>query len=369
MKNAFKYIALLLIGVYFCMSSCSKKTTDTTPDSTATPATGSSVCLSGYKTYVLIDASTIAGAASYTKSYACNVTTTQATDTIVLDIKAQSNMDYIYMTLSQDNGPAQALAGTSTLTTQNGKPVTPGTNWTYEIAPGIFNNIPAFILKIPVPVRTSSAAVSDVYTIWITKGKGSFNATGKRTVIGPITVALNYQANTPYIEGDNITIGDQTNSNPSYITTTGIVGVLYGDSLINSNPPLTGDTLARALNSADIDFVRLNAAGLDDDPNTTGNPYFIGVGMRDSLGFNTNSVGTYITKFATLPSGTSFSGLAGSDIAALPNPTNNKILVQQGQSYVFLTQDGRKGVIYVTTLTAGGSSGYSAVVSVKVLTK
>ncbi len=318
----------------------------------------------------MIDASTKAGAADYTKSYTCSVQNTQGTDTIYLDIKAKSDMDYIYVTQSQDNGNASPFVGSSNLMTDNGKTVAVGSNTTYsyQIAPGI-NDVPAFKLKIPVSIRTG-AAKSDVYNIWMTNGTGSFSQSGKKTIVGPLRVALIYGSVTPYITATGIKMGDQTATDPSYLTTDGVISSLSGGTLYASDYSAEEKTVA--LNSADINLVSIgdNALiyGNNCGSSVGAKPYFIGVGYRknNSSSCVDNIEGTDITKFALYTGTKSFADLTGDDIVGLSSPTLDKVEVTEGGVYIFLTADGRLGVIKATGLSKNISGILNATVNVDV---
>jgi hypothetical protein len=395
MKQVFRYASLLFLGGALLISSCSKKSDD--PTETPTPvnppiATGEQVCLDGKKTQVLIDASTKAGAASIVKGYACDVTTTQLTDTIVLDIKAPKDLDKIYITLSQDNGPATPyyvpsnLVGFDANTDTYNKTFTAGgagLGYSLDIPDGLAST--KYIkVKIPVTVRTSPSAQADIYTIWITNGTGSFDNTGKKTIIGPLNVALVYGAAIPYVAGFGINLGDQNATNPSYVSTSGSINTISGVALIESG--MTADEKTVALNGADINFVSLRADGSSINLATApaqsfpGTPYFIGVGLRSSVGFTGNTEGTDKTKFELYTGTKAFADFNGGDIKALANPTKDRIKVENNKIYVFLTEDGRKGIINVTNLAVESvaavaaaarleAGGHTATVSVKVLTK
>jgi hypothetical protein len=348
MKKVIKYASLFLAASAIVMSC--KKSDDPTPnDSTST---GDAVCIGGNKTYVLIDASTSSGAANYPRNFSCTVSNTQGYDTIYLDIKAQHDMDYIYITESVDNGYSQKLSFSNTLKTDNGKDVTSSSSdYSYQIAPGV-NSITEFKLKIPVPVRTSSSAVSDVYSIWMTNGKGDFTAPTKKTVVGPIKVALKYASGLTYGKIIDSTIGDQNAVPASYIATTGYLGTVKGVTI-------DSDT---AFQSIDVNFVGLTADGTA--LGTT--PYFVSPDIRKSLGFNKNIYdNARKTKYDLYTGGLVFDDFKGNELYNLPAPTMDRVKVAADKLYIFQTANGNKGIIHVTSL--GFAGGNTALVSVKVL--
>ncbi len=157
-------------------------------------------------------------------------------------------------------------------------------------------------------------------------------------------------------------MGDQNNTTyPSYLTTTGVIGVISGADLINSDPALTTTELTSALNSVDINFVGLNTAGTALATDIASSvPYFIGVGLRQSVGFTKNIEGTVKTKFGVY-SGTDFSTITGASISSLSYPTTDRIKVESGKTYTILTADGRLGLVKINSLTKEAAVAIAAV--------
>lgn len=362
MKRVLKYASLLFAGTAV-MVACSKKSDDPTPDDNTPAQTGDNVCLAGQKTNILIDASTSSGAASYAKNYTCNVTTSQGYDTLVLDVKAQKDMDKIYVTLSQDNGPATPVTipdqvGFDPASNTYGKTFKGGsTDYTLDIPDGL-SSTKYIKVKIPVSVSSNTSRVTDVYTIWITNGTGSFTTYTKGSVvIGPLSVTLKYKDASNVYTKITGTVGDQNNAKPSYIVTVGNGGTVAGAVI------KTEADSAEVFKSIDINFVGLNAAG-----NALGNtPYLLSPNQRKSVGFTANVYTTNTsTKFAAYTGSTSFDSFSGADINGLPNPTADRVAVANDKIYVFSTQDGRKGIIHLKNLSTTSSS--SADFEIKVLT-
>lgn len=365
MKKVFKYASLLFVGTAI-MVACSKKE-DETPTTQEPTCDGGSV-----KTKkVTIDNST--STSTYDKAYTQSINKCDGSAIILLDVKAQKDLDKIYITLSQDNGPsspfyAPAATGQEPASDTYNKTFTAGSasaGYSLDIPDlgGGLTSSDYIVVPITVPVRNSDAATTDVYTIWITNGSGDFTATGKKTVIGPITVTLNYKgASTTYVSG-SATLGDQNATPPSYLTTDGQIGTISGTTLIEST--MTDEEKTSALNSADINFVGLSADG-----STIGNgqtPYFISVGIRSAVGFTGNTLGTDMTKFGAYTGSKAFADLTAADLSSLAAPTADKIVVENDKIYVFLTQDGRKGVVKTSSLSTA-ATGKTVNVQVKVLT-
>lgn len=365
MKKVFKYASFLLIGGAITVTSCSKKS-----DDPVTPTTNEPTCDGGsVKTKnVLIDYST-SGGSGYERAYSQSVTKCDGSAIIYLDIKSQTDMDKIYITLSQDNGQAtpfyapaaKGFAGAvSASTTPEDKNFTAGSasnGYSLDIPdPGAGN---AKYIKVPVtvPVRNSDAATTDVYTIWITNGKGDFTTYTKgNVVIGPITVTLKYKSVNNTFTTFSGLVGDQRNANPSYISTIGNGGTISGTKI------KTDADSAEVFKSIDINFVGLDAAGTG----LGSIPSLLSPDQRDEVGFKVNTYSTNrTTKYGEFTG--SFDGLTADAIAGLSAPSADHITVVNNKAYTFLTQDGKKGVIQITNLTTSGSGSSQANFSVKVL--
>ncbi|MBC7388504.1 MAG: hypothetical protein H7329_04775 [Opitutaceae bacterium] len=372
MKKVVKFASLLLVGGSLIFTSCSKK-----KDDEVTPVTPPApVCDGGsVKTISTSPLDNSSNANTYEKNYTLSVNKCDGSAIIFLDVKSDKDMDKIYMVLSQDNGPSSPIyAGDSkgfagavnASSTPEDKTFSGGSSskgYSLDIPDGLASSK---YIKVPVsvPVRNSDAATTDVYTIWITNGNGDFTANGKRTVIGPLTVTLNYKgASSTYISGTAI-LGDQNATPPSYLTTNGQIGTFSGTALIEAS--MTPDEKSTTLNSADINFVGLAADGATIGAGQT--PYFIGVGLRTSVGFTGNTEGSDRTKFGVYAGSKSFDDMTASDISGLTAPTAEKIIVTDNTTYVFLTSDNRKGVIRTSSLSTA-ATGKTVNVKVKSLTR
>ncbi|HAR20230.1 MAG TPA: hypothetical protein DCR46_06170 [Cytophagales bacterium] len=375
MKILFRYATLLFVSATVMLSSCNKKSDDPTPTSdTPTTPSGSDICVGNNTVKIIMDASTDATQNSYNgKSYACTATAGQKVN-LILDVKSKKDMDYIFIKKVTDGGTPAEFKNLPDLKTEDGaKDVKgAGTDASYEVPSGDFINS-ALVVKIPLDVIAANSA--DVYTIWITKSAtlggniGNFDNTGSKTVVGPIYVTITNGTASGLLSSQSvITLGDQANNvYPSYVTTSGSVNTLSGTSLIASDA--TSEEKASSLNAVAFNFVSLNSDGTARGDYST--RYFISVGLRKSIGFlGKNEEGTALTTFAKVTSLTkAFADITPSDISNLPTPSAGatKIKVESDSKYVFVTQDGRKGIIYTSNLSAVTGTQVKVDVEVKVL--
>ena len=387
MKKVVKFASLLLVGGTLIFTSCGKKKDDAvTPN--PVPSTPSCDGGSAKTKQVIIDNST--STSTYVTGYNQNVTKCDGSAIIYLDVKASKDMDKIYMTLSQDNGPSSPVfsgdqdgfAGSNSKTSAEADGTPKKTFKAGSSSNGYTLDIPDLgggltstsYIKVPVvvPIRNSDAATTDVYTIWITNGNGSFNSPGTRTVIGPIVVTLNYKgtSSATYVQASGLLLGDQTATPPSYLATRGQITPISGGDIYAG---LTDATEKQtALNGTDINFISISSDGTiygNSCGTATGaKPYFISAGLRSSLnpsGCLSNTEGTVMTKFATY-SGTDFATISASQLSSLPTPTADRVEVTEGGVYVFKTADGRKGLIKAYSLTKSSSGKLNATVKVDV---
>ena len=368
MKQVFKYASLLFVAGTLLVTSCKKKSDDaTTPVTIDETPSGNTVCVGNNKTKITIDASTDATQNSYNgKSYSCTVAT-GATDTLYVDIKSKKDMDYIFIKRISNGGSPDLYTNKSDLKTVDGTLDVLGssTEYSYKVPAGDFIST-ALKVKIPAMVMTSNS--TDVYVIWFTKeatvgsGKGDFTNTGNRTVVGPIYVTLkNGSASGIFKSQTTLTIGDQASPEASYITSGGGVNTLKGSSLLDSTT-MTADERAMSLNGTDFNMASIAADGQSLGNGST--PYFISVGIRSRLGFTKNASGTNVTKFAKITAPSDFSSLTASQIGSLATPTLDRIKIESSSYYVYLTQDGRKGVIKTGVISS--TSPYTITVNVVV---
>ena len=218
---------------------------------------------------------------------------------------------------------------------------------------------------VPVSIRTSSAAVSDVYTVWFTNGKGNFLLPTKNRVLGPVTFTLNYGKNSgaSFSSVTNIILGDQYANPGSLLVTSGQVSAL-GTADYDDSPT-----------SADLSLSELNGAGTARTGNVpytggaqgTGSLWLISPSVRASDGY-LNEPSSPNTTYISVATNVDFDNADGATLAALSVGTSTGVAITSGGVYQFKTAAGKQGLIKVTSLTATtASSGGTATVSVKVL--
>ncbi|MCR6642076.1 MAG: hypothetical protein NVV82_24595 [Sporocytophaga sp.] len=280
------------------------------------------------------------------------VSTSDGTAKIRLNVVSTTDLDQIFILKSQDNGDLTPYI-VSTITTADGKTFNGGTNGNYSLkVPG---STKSFVIDIPVNIRSSSSAVTDVYSIWITNGTGAFTIPTKKKVLGIGTVVLKYDANasSSTFTSFSTTLGDQQATPPSLLVTSGQGGTLTTADFKDASFPENAA-------SADISFSGLNAGGT-----ALGNvSYFISPSERTAVGFNGEPTGVNTTTFAEYTA-TTFENATASNLSALTT-SSTKIAVEAGKTYAFTTAKGKKGIVKVNSITTSGN-GKAAAVSVKVL--
>lgn len=266
------------------------------------------------------------------------------------------NIDHVYITTSQDNGAMTALIPTANYTDDKSNTFVAGGTSGASYTVGNTKN---FTLIIPVNVRTSSSAVSDVYRIWFTNGNGAFTLPAKNLKLGPVTFTLNYVANAgaSYSTKTGVVLGDQFNNNAgSLLVTSGQISALNTASYNDS--PTSADISLSELNdggTARTGALPTYTGGLQG----TGALYFVSPSERAALGYADQPASPNMTKIAT--SSVDFDAATGATLTGL-SVTGTKVKITDGGVYQFETAQGKKGLIKVTSLSAG-----TATVSVKVL--
>jgi len=349
-------IFTMFVGAF--VSSCNKKS-----DPTPAPAATAKIFTS-----VVTPQTVTSGSANVVGT----VTTSDGSAYLKLEVTSGGdNLDHVYITTSQDNGPMAAYVPVSNYTDSTGTTYTAGGDGaSYKMA-----NTKNFVLLVPVTVRTTSAAVSDAYSIWFTNGKGDFSLSAKNRKLGPITITLNYVANAgpSFSTVTGVTLGDQYATPGSLLVTSGQISALTTASY---------DTSAA---SADLSLSELNSSG---DLRTGSSPYtggakgsgslwLISPSLRLNAGYvnepgSANSTFTSTSSpnmtYISVATGVDFDAATGATLAGLSVGTTQKVQIVQGGVYQFQTAGGKQGLIKVTTLTATtASAGGTAVVSVKVL--
>jgi hypothetical protein len=346
----------LLFSTIFCsliiFTAC-KKEQDPTPD------------LNPDAPVVTSTMTTSNGGNTGTALASLDVSTSTGTAKIKLDVTSTVDLDKIFIMKSEDNGTL--VAQTFSTITTGGITFTGGSsNYSFSI-PGTTKT---FVLEIPVSVRTTSAAVTDVYYIWITNGAGDFVKPTKNTVLGPAIVTLKYGsgASTASYSTGTASLGDQTATPGSLLVTSGQIAAL-----------LTADYID-APQSADISLSALDGTGAT-KTNNSGILWLISPSLRAGLGYAgcascgaggtsvaepTSGTGANITYIATYSG--SFDNATGADLTALSVGTATKAQITAvGNVFMFQTAKNKKGLIKVTALTATNGSPGTATVSIKVL--
>lgn len=345
-KIAYLFSATAMIALA-TLSSCKKdeETVDNNPEAPVVTST----------------MTTTNGGNTGTAIASLDVTTSTGTAKLRLDVTAGVNLDRIYIMKSQDNGALTPLS-VSDITTSAGTFSGGSASYTLKV-PG---STKAFVIDIPVSVRTSSSAVTDVYYIWITDGVGDFLKPTKNVELGPATLTLKYTAATvtPYSSATGIVLGDQSNASyGSMLVTSGQVSALATADYIDAPA------------SSDLSLSALNAAG-DTKTNGSGILWLISPSLRDGLGYAgcascgaggsavaepTTATGANITKISSYSG--DFDAATGTVLSGLSVGSTNQVKITAvGDVFQFETSKGKKGLIKVTALTTS-----SATVSVKVL--
>ena len=344
MKKTFflKSAAIALLSLL--MVACGKKA-----DPTPAPPAAAKVFTS-----IVSQGSVLNGSANVTGT----VTISDGTAYLKLIGTSKSNIDHVYITTSQDNGAMSGFIPTANDVDSLGNIFNAGgtSGASYKV-----NSTKNFVLIIPVPIRTTSSAVSDVYRIWFTSGNGAFTLPTKNLVLGPVLFTLNYVANAgpSYTTNTNVILGDQYAAPGSLLVTSGQISALHTAEYDNS------------ATSADVALCELNSGGTartttaNGGARGTGALYFVSPSARAGLGYTSEPTGANIT-YISVASG--FDAATGTTLQGLSVGTSTQVLIVNGGVYQFITAGGKKGLIKVTSLTpTTASAGGTATVSVKVL--
>jgi hypothetical protein len=360
-KNSFltsaHWVLIFTMFVGAFVSSCNKKS-----DPTPAPAATAKIFTS-----VVTPQTVTSGSANVVGT----VTTSDGSAYLKLEVTSTTNIDHVYITTSEDNGPMSAYVPTSNYTDSLNNTFTAGGG----SASYTSSNTKNFTLLVPVSIRTTSSAVSDVYVVWFTNGNGSFTLPSKNKVLGPVTFTLNYVANAgpSYSTVTGIVLGDQYASPGSLLVTSGQVSALNTASY-NDSP-----------SSADLSLSELSTPGTartGAPPTYTGGPqgsgglWLVSPSERANLGYvnEPGASGSAVTiapnmTYISTPANTiDFDAATGATLSALTVGSSEEVLLVQGGVYQFQTAGGKKGLIKVTSLTPTTSTtGGTATVSVKVL--
>lgn len=341
MKKLAYYFSAVLLSAAVLFTSC-KKDSEPTPD----PAPEAKV----FTSKMTVDNFGTSGDANVIG----RVTTADGIAKIRLSVSGNNNLDQIFVMLSQDNGPLEALRF-STITNELGQTFQGGSN-SYSLK---IPNLKNFTVDLPVPVRTSSAAVTDVYQIWITNGDGAFNKPTKNRDLGIATVVLKYTAAAPSetFATATLDLGSQSSLDyASLLVTTGQVSALNTADYVDAPA------------SADIRFVTLTATKKDNNSSSLflyspadvadANPPV--VGSPQQVAFDTAPLAnSRSTTFSTYSGGTAFADVTAADISAVTVGSATNIQVSAGNVYAFETESGKKGLIKINS--TGSTSNYTGV--------
>lgn len=283
-----------------------------------------------------------------------------------LDITGNTAAKYIYIVYSTDNGEFLPLPVPTTInefgTFQGGNAST------YSLK---VPDLTRFTIDIFVSVRNTTAALNDVYKVWITDSIGSFSRPTYKRILGTATINLLYK---PASLHDTYTVSKLYLGSQS--------SRAYGSLLSTAAQmsALDSAAYARAPQSADIRLVSLTSGKKDNNSASLwlyspadvvqANPSVMG-----QTDFVLPILETSNTTYYDAYSGTTvFDSVKTSTLLALPDPLNKSIQVSTGGVYVFKTQQGKKGLIRINSTAAtttiggvGSTTAQNADVSVKVL--
>ncbi len=322
MKKLAYYFSAALLGATVMFSSC-KKENEPTPT------------VEG-KTYTSTLTSTNMGNTGLA-NLITEVSTSDGSANLRLDVSGSNNMDQIFVMLSQDNGPFTPVMF-PTITNAFGQTFQGGSN-SYSLK---IPNLKSFIVDLPISIRT--AGVTDVYQIWITNGSGAFNKPTKNRDLGIANVILKYTAgaSSKTFATATLNLGSQSSTVSSLLVTSGLVSVLntadYND----------------APESADIRLVTLTGGNKDNNSSAV---YFYSPANVPTSNAVTapefNVPANSRTTKLEVYGGTNFGTITGTQLDALTVASGTNVLLEEDGVYKFETEDGRKGLIKVTSITNG----------------
>ncbi|HTF80380.1 MAG TPA: hypothetical protein VL947_01600 [Cytophagales bacterium] len=251
-----------------------------------------------------------------------------------------------------------------------------GSDYTFDI-PNSVNT--AWKLTIPILLRNTATAQSDVFTIWVTQNgeNGRFDNPAKGLAYGVATVTLNY-TNQKLISFYETTLGNSADTIGSLFSTS--TGSNYKRSDANNanvgptidfiyNTPLTNYVFGSAATNASGDIESNQGAtsvtaGFDvDGPDNT-------LGNADD-GFH------YIKNYTRFAKSTAnFDNIAGDtdlagavDAAVTSSTTASKVVYTSaptGEVFAFVTKAGKKGLVKVVSAGLGGAVAGQTTIQVKV---
>jgi hypothetical protein len=286
------------------------------------------------------------------------VSTSTGTAYIKLDVSHTDDLKKILIMKSENNGPMVPLTNLTNITSGD-KTFTSGTAndpFSYSIP----ENTKSFILEFPVSVRASSSPVTDIYTIWITNGDGSFTQPTKNRILGAAVITLKYGANisTDTYSSASFNAGNQASQIPGFIVASGKMGVI------------TEAQYAETPGSVDIRVVSLNSSGKKSNSGDVYlySPTHISAAnpSSDGTGSFSHAEGSNATVFMVYSTKT-FENVNASDLKDLTFGTINNIRLGSFNTIAFKTSAGKIGVIIAKGIAIGSGGGLEPVISMKVL--
>jgi len=366
MKILFRYATLLFVSATFLISSCKKKADDVVPVNPQNPG----------KPSVKVD---FLGS-DYGKMQDLKVSATVSTQGdsayIFLSVDGTQETNYIYMQKSEDNAEFAAwrrvtgpLKGTNLTGSTLGdftEEATVGTrNYTYEVSTSALKN--AFKLTIPIVLRTTTSAKSDVFRLWITSGAGKFNNPAKNLAYGVAEISFNY-TNQALITNYSTELGNTANADGSLFSTATGSSYTRADANVDAatgklidflyNTTGTGTTLKYIIASA------LDYSGKLDATATAG---FQSDGFANITNITKMAEYTGTTDFDNIVGETDLISAVGNDLNS--NSTSTKVEFSSdpaGKVVAFITASGKKGLVKIVSATGDASTSGSAVLKVKV---
>lgn len=363
-KNIFKVAALTLAGA-FGLFSCGEETETVAPKGKPTVDVAFTSADYGVLNTDKFKVSATVSTSGDSAFINLSVNGTEATDAIY--IKYQKDNDSASAWKNHPDGTSISNLGASsfdgTVKNQKFDKATNLNSFTYDVSDNINK---AWKLTIPVKLRNTASAKSDVFTIWITKpGSGRFDNPAKNLAYGVAVVTFNY-TNEKLVNYYATELGSSKNTD---------LGSLFSTS--------TGSNYKRAyaqdtLMGAGVDFVYNNY---------TSGSFTIGSFFKDATNLNADvAIGfkdypattslnkiTRVIKIKEVASTVDFSTIVGdaslSSTVDAANPTASYITYTSepvGKVLAFITADGKKGLIKIVSINDANGTAGSAKLEVKV---
>jgi hypothetical protein len=366
MKILFRYATLLFVSATFLISSCKKKADDVVPVNPQNPG----------KPSVKVD---FLGS-DYGKMQNLKVSATVSTQGdsayIFLSVDGTEETSYIYMQKSENNaefeswrrvsGPLKGKSLDGSAFGDFTEEASIGTrNYTYEVSTSALKK--AFKLTIPIVLRTTTSAKSDVFRLWITSGAGKFNNPAKNLAYGIAEISFNY-TNQALITNYSTELGNTANADGSlFSTATGssytrketdddaAIGKLI-DFLYNTTG--TGTTLK---------YIIASARDKDGNVDATATVGFQSTGFANITNITKMAEYTGTTDFDNIVGETDLISAVGNNLTSTSTTTKVEFSSNPaGKVVAFITESGKKGLVKIVSASGDGSTSGSAVLKVKV---